>query len=71
MIGLLTAAIKSPSSIALGIVRSRYHRQARIAITAIIDRLTGMKMAANYRPAYVPASATSGFQDLHFSFATD
>jgi hypothetical protein len=71
MIGLLTAAIKSPSSIALGIVRSRYHRQARIAITAIIDRLTGMKMAANYRPAYVPAFATRGFQDLHFSFATD
>ena len=71
MIGLLTAAIKSPSSIALGIVRSRYHRQARIAITAIIDRLTGMKMAANYRPAYVPAFATRGFQALHFSFATD
>ena len=71
MIGLLNAAIKSPTSIALGIVRSRYHRQARIAITAIIDRLTGMKMAANYRPAYAPAFATRGFQALHFSFATD
>ena len=71
MIGLLTAAIKSPSSIALGIVRSRYHRQARIAITAIIDRLTGMKMAANYRPTYAPTFAIRGFQDLHFSFATD
>ena len=53
--------------IGLGLARA----EARIAIAAIIDRLTGMKMAANYRPTYAPTFATRGFKDLHFSFATD
>lgn len=53
--------------IGLGLART----EARIAITAIIDRLTGMKMAASYSPTYAPTFATRGFQDLLFSFATE
>jgi cytochrome P450 len=50
--------------VGLGLARA----EARIAIGAILDRLSGFKIASGYRPTYAPTFATRGFQDLRFSF---
>ncbi len=51
--------------VGLGLARA----EARIAISAILDRLESMTLIDNYRPHYVPTFATRGFQNLKFSFS--
>ena len=51
--------------VGLGLARA----EARIAITAIIDRLTSMGTSAGYRPTYAPTFATRGFLALQFTFS--